>query len=149
MDETAVKEAVLLELSGDFAAWGFESDADFQVWVEAIVSTVVGDHAERVGTAHSLEERKYFLAAQYETSSRMLRRATMQGVVASEGERLTINVGPITIQPSSTRTVSIRDLTSIADWYHNLAESRLLAAGIGRRKGAVRVWVPSDRINIA
>lgn len=141
VDSEDVRQAILDEGLGNYAAWEFADDVEFQDWMDRIIERVVLDFTPRV--AHfTLDNRNHFWATVYESISRMWSRGVTLGWSSYQGAEQ-LSVGPFSIQPSRRSVSTVTGLQDVRDLYHRMAESKLVAGGAQGRQGAVRVWRPA------
>lgn len=145
-DKEDVRRGILDEGAGNFASWEFETDVEFEEWLDRIIDGVILDLAPRV-SSWSLDNRNHYWAAVFESISRMWRRGVSLGWSSYQGSEK-ISVGPFSIEPSRRSVSTVTGLQDITDLYHQMAESKLIAGGAQGRKGAIRVWKPTCSIRV-
>lgn len=134
------------DLGTDFSQQNFPDDATFQAYALVVANEVIAEHTARVDP-YSLDNIDLFNAAKFETMSRLARRIRSlyySGVLSSES----ITLGPISLSQAKNELVA-KDIGDYADQLHGEAEAWLGAGGARGRRGAIRVWVPRNRIVIA
>lgn len=134
------------DLGAEFAQYNFVDDVTFQEYVLELSTEVSGAQAVRVGDLYTLDNAALFDAAVLETMSRMAQRILAQfygNVLSTES----ITIGPIQLQQGRNESVS-KDIRDYVQMLHLEAEAALARFGAPSRKGAIKVWVPRNRITV-
>jgi hypothetical protein len=140
-----VADRAIRDLGADYSQYNFADDPSFQAYVLDVADDVTADHSARVNP-YSLDNPHLFSAAALETESRMVYRILnmfYQNVLSTES----ITIGPISLMQGRNESVS-KDIQGWADTLHDQAEAELVAGGAKGRSGAIRVWIPNERIVI-
>lgn len=141
-----IRDEAILESGTSWDQYvGFADENEWLDWITKIAESVTQKHADKAGDAWTLENSNFFEAAVFETVARMLRRQVNQANSSLVGDQ-EITVGPITIRPPRANDSNRSQLQSSRS-YSRLAEVRLMAEGVGRKKAAIKVLSgPSSRV---